>query len=62
VVSWLSWSSSFLLRESTGTSYTHGGSICWGKLSISDKTRATKLEQLSDLFLSVVMGRYIVMH
>lgn len=56
----LSWSSTFLLRQPRGMSYACGGSFCWGELSISDGNRAMKLEQLSDPFLSVVMGRYIV--
>lgn len=62
MVSWLSWSSSFLWRQPAGTSYAGGGSFCCRELSTSDGNGVAKLEQLSDPFLSVVMGRYIVVH
>lgn len=40
--------------------YMQGG-FC-GELSTSDRNKATKLEQLLDPFLSVVVGRYMLVH
>lgn len=51
----LSWPSSFLLRQPLGINYTCRGGFCCKELSTNDRNRATKLEQLSDLFLRVVV-------
>lgn len=57
---WLSWPWP-PSKAAHGDHFYMRGGFC-GELGTRDRNKATKLEELLDLFLSMVVGRYMLVH